>query len=172
MKSKYIFQIIKSWWSDNKNESEITQELVIEPDPYRMGMRDRIYEYRYTCCKSCIHIDSARLYQDEMGQYDKETILVLEKRIPYSCGKNFWNRDSSQDIHSYCILTRRILFYSILLPQFFKTHFQSLFSLTVRACTTVSRGFSRVVNLRNISANGAVLTVNLAHFVLVKASWK
>ena len=40
MKSKYIFQIIKSWWSDNKNESEITQELVIEPDPYRMGMRD------------------------------------------------------------------------------------------------------------------------------------
>ena len=40
MKSKHIFQIIKSWSSDNKNESEITQELVIEPDPYRMGMRD------------------------------------------------------------------------------------------------------------------------------------
>ena len=38
MKSKHIFQIIKSWSSENKDE--ITQELVIEPDPYRMGMRD------------------------------------------------------------------------------------------------------------------------------------
>ena len=37
MKSKHIFQSIKSWSSDNKNESEITQELVIEPDPYRMA---------------------------------------------------------------------------------------------------------------------------------------
>ena len=100
IKSKHIFQIIKSWSSENKDEieSEITQELVIEPDPYHMGMRDSQYDFfqdaalhkhRYTCCKSCIHIDSARLYQDEMGQYDKETILVLEKRIPYSCGKNF-----------------------------------------------------------------------------------
>ena len=40
MKSKHIFQIIKSWSSENKDESEITQELVIEPDPYRMGMCD------------------------------------------------------------------------------------------------------------------------------------
>ena len=40
MKSEHIFQIIKSWSSENKDESEITQELVIEPDPYRMGMRD------------------------------------------------------------------------------------------------------------------------------------
>ena len=40
MKSKHIFQSIKSWSSDNTNESEITQELVIEPYPYRMGMRD------------------------------------------------------------------------------------------------------------------------------------
>ena len=40
MKSKHIFQSIKSRSSDKKNESEITQELVIEPDPYRMGMRD------------------------------------------------------------------------------------------------------------------------------------
>ena len=40
MKNKHILQSIKSWWSDNKMVSKTTQEFVIEPDPYRMGMRD------------------------------------------------------------------------------------------------------------------------------------
>ena len=40
MKNKQIFQSKKSWSSDNENESKVTQDLVIERDPYRMGMRD------------------------------------------------------------------------------------------------------------------------------------
>ena len=46
-----------------------------------------------------------------------ERILVLEKRILGSCGKDFWNTDSSQDIQMWCILTTRILFYSILFQE-------------------------------------------------------
>ena len=40
MKNKQIFQSKKSWSSDNENESKVIQDLVIERDPYRMGMRD------------------------------------------------------------------------------------------------------------------------------------